>query len=125
MIQAFAANRADEPFHISTLPGTARRGKYLFDTHCFHLFNKILTENPITVAQQIARCTIPGKGIAKLLDRPLRCGMSSDAKLQNAPTVVCQHQEHVEHLKSERRHGEKVYRHHALDVVFQECSPRL
>src|SRR5215467_2368407 len=115
MIQTFAANRADEPFHISTLPGAARGGKYLLDAHCFHLSNKILAENLITVAQQITRCTVPGKGVAKLLDRPLRCGMSRDAKLDNAPTVVCQHQEDVEHLKPDRRNREEVHRHHALN----------
>src|SRR4051794_4439310 len=63
--------------------------------------------------------------MAQLLHGPLRCGMSRDAKLENAPPVVCQHQEHVEHLKPERRHGEKVDGNHALHMVVQEGSPRL
>jgi hypothetical protein len=33
--------------------------------------------------------------------------VSRDAKLENAPTIVRQHQEHV-HLKAERWHSEKV-----------------
>jgi hypothetical protein len=109
MIETFAAYRADEPFHICTLPGRARCGKHLFDAHCFHLLNKFIGKDPISVAQQITRRTVPGKRIAQLLYSPLRCGMSGDAKLENAPTVVCQHQEDVEHLKPERRHGEKVH----------------
>ena len=91
----------------------------------FHLLLKVITKGPIPIPQQITRRTVPRKGIAQLLPRPLRCGMSRDAKLQNAPTVVCQHQEHLEHLKPKRRHGEKVYGNHALHMVFHECSPTL
>src|SRR5437762_9038396 len=95
------------------------------DAHCFHLLNKILPKDPIAVAQQITGCSIPRKRIPKLLHRPLGCGMSGDAKLENAPTVVRQHQEDVKHLKPQRRYGEEVHRDHALDVIVQECSPRL
>src|SRR5689334_14388279 len=36
--------------------------------------------------------SVPRKRIPKLLHAPLGCGMSGDAKLENAPTVVRQHQ---------------------------------
>src|SRR5262245_9761169 len=37
VIQALAANGADDPLDIRTLPRGARRRKRLFDAHCFHL----------------------------------------------------------------------------------------
>ena len=86
------------------MPGRARRGEHLFDAHGFHLLNKVLAKDPIAVAQQITRRTVPRKGVTKLLNRPLGCGMSGDAKLEDAPTVMCQHEEHIEHLEPERWH---------------------
>src|SRR5712671_6558575 len=47
LIQAFAANGANEPFHISPLPRRPGRRHYLFDSHRLYLANKLLTEDPI------------------------------------------------------------------------------
>ena len=96
VIQAFPANGANETLHISPLPWAAGRRKYLFDPHRLYLADKLLTEDPITVAQHITRCTLPRKSIPKLLHRPLRCRMRRDSKLENAPAIMRQHQENVE-----------------------------
>jgi hypothetical protein len=63
----------------------------LFDAHGFHLLNKLLAKDSISVAQQITGRTLPRKGIAQLLGGPPRYGVSCDAKLENAPTVVRQY----------------------------------
>ena len=46
-------------------------------------------------------------------------------EVENAPTVVCQHQEQLQDLKSDRRYCEKVDGHHVPDVVIEERPPRL
>jgi hypothetical protein len=73
MVQALAPNGANEPLHISPLPRTPGRRQYLFDSHCPYLADKLLAEDPIAVAQQIAWRTLPRKSIPQLLHRPLRC----------------------------------------------------
>src|SRR5436853_5322004 len=72
MVQAFAANGANEPFHIGPLRRRPGGRQHLFDSHGLYLADKLLTEDPIAVAQQIAWRTLPGKSVPKLLHRPLR-----------------------------------------------------
>src|SRR5260370_38164435 len=103
MSHALAANGANEPFDISALPRRPGRRHYLFDSHRLYLADKLLTEDPIAIAQQIAWRTLPRKSVPKLLHRPLRCRMSGDAKLENAPTIMRQHQKNVENLEPSRR----------------------
>ena len=38
---------------------------------------------------------------------------------------MSQHQKHIQHLESDRRHRKEVDRHHSLDVIFKEGPPRL
>src|SRR4051794_7462146 len=111
MIQAFPANGANETLHISPLPWAAGRRKYLFDPHRIYLADKLLTKDPIAVAQQVAGRTLPRKSVPKLLHCPLSRRMSSDAKLENAPAIMRQHQENVEYLETNGRHREEVHRH--------------
>lgn len=61
VIEALAADRADHPFDIRTLPWRSWRRKHLFDAHRLRLSNEVLAEDAIAVAQQIARCTLPRK----------------------------------------------------------------
>src|SRR5437868_4402171 len=51
--------------------------------------------------------------------------MRGHVEMHDAPAVVSQNQEHVQDLKPDRRHSEKVDRHHGLDVIVQEGPPRL
>ena len=80
-----------EPLHISTLPWSEGRRKYLLDPHCLYLVHELLSEDPIAVAQQIAGHTLPRKSIPKVLYSPLRCRMRRDSKLENAPPIMRQH----------------------------------
>src|SRR5687767_8425239 len=104
MIQTLATNGADEPLHIGPLPGRAWRRQHLFHAHCLHLLNELMPEDAVSVAQQIARRFVPGKGLTKLLRRPLRSRMFGYAEMDNAPTVMCQHQKDIQDLKPDRWH---------------------
>src|SRR5262249_42579511 len=125
VIQALAPNRADHPLDVSSLPGRSRCREHLFDTHRLHLLHKVRPEDPIAIAQQIAWRSFPREGFPQLLSSPLCGRMSSDTKMQNAPTIMRQHQEHVQDLESYGRHRKRVDGNHALHVVVQEGSPGL
>src|SRR5215471_3508274 len=77
------------------------------------------------VAQQIARRAVPRKRLPHLLRGPFRGRMSGDAKMQNPPPLMRQHQEHGELLEPDGRYRKKVHRNHGLHVVLQEGSPGL
>jgi hypothetical protein len=51
VIQALAANRANHPFDIRTLPRRARGRKHLLDAHCFHLIDEFFAEDAIAIPQ--------------------------------------------------------------------------
>jgi len=46
-------------------------------------------------------------------------------QVQNPAPVVCQHQEHVQNLKPDGRHGEEVHRDQALEMVAEKGPPSL
>jgi hypothetical protein len=73
------------------------------------LVNEVLAENLVPITQQITRRTVPWKGLAKLLGRPLCSRMSRYAEVENASPIVRQHQKHVQDLEPDRWHGEKVH----------------
>jgi hypothetical protein len=51
--------------------------------------------------------------------------MPGDIAVQDAPSVMRNHEEAVEHPKRERRHGEEVHRSNRFSVVTQEGPPAL
>jgi hypothetical protein len=50
--------------------------------------------------------------------------MPGDIAVQDAPSVMRNHEEAVEHPKRERRHGEEVHRSNRFSVVTQEGPQR-
>src|SRR5215469_12043165 len=94
VIQALPSNGADHPLDIGSLPRRPGRREHLFDAHRLHLLHEVCPEDPIAIAQQIARRRLPGKGLSQLLNGPFGGRTSGDAKMQNAPPVMRQHQEH-------------------------------
>src|SRR5215472_5018542 len=51
--------------------------------------------------------------------------MRRDVEMHDPPSVVRQHQQHVQGLKADRGHGEEVHGDHGLDVILQEGPPGL
>src|SRR5215472_3301899 len=120
VIQALAPNRADHPLDVSSLPGRSMRREHLFDTHRLHQLHKVRSEDPIAIAQQIAWRSFPREGLPQLLSSPLGGRMSSDTKMQNAPTVMRQHQEHIQDLETDRWHRKEVDGDQGLHMIVEE-----
>jgi hypothetical protein len=60
-----------------------------------------MPEYAIAVAQQKARCRLPGEGFSELLLGPLRRGMGSDCHVKDPTTFVRQHHENIEDLEAD------------------------
>ena len=73
--------------------------------------------------QQIARCSVPGKGLGHLAGEPVLRGIWRDRKVDNSSAIDVQHNQGVE--QPERRGGdyEHVNRRNVWKVVPQEASP--
>src|SRR4051794_38597200 len=51
--------------------------------------------------------------------------MQGHADVHESPPLVCEHEKHIQHLKSNRGHGKKVDGHHSADLVLKERAPGL
>src|SRR5215471_11228026 len=66
MVQAFAANRADEPFDVSVLPRRARRDWVIADAHRTNAPGVRGAERAVAVAEQMLGCFIPREALGYL-----------------------------------------------------------
>src|SRR4051794_1376693 len=125
VVQALPPNRADHAFHIRPLPGRTRSGQHLLDPHGLDLLDEIMAEDSVTIPQQVTRSTIPRKRLPELVRSPFRGRMGCHAEVYNAPPVVCQDQEDVEDLETDRGHGKEVDGYQTVNVILQKSPPGL
>ena len=71
MIQAFTADRTDQSLGIWVLPGRSRGGDDLRDAHRANAIAKRRAIRFVPVPQQIARCSVPRKGLGDLARKPV------------------------------------------------------
>jgi hypothetical protein len=74
VIETFAANGADDAFHVGALPRGSRRRQNFLDSHGFHILRKLTAEDPFAVAKRITRNLVKGKDLPELLRSPLAAG---------------------------------------------------
>src|SRR5215470_17533888 len=125
MVQALAPNRANDPFHIRSLPGRARGRQHFFDVHVSHPFSEVLAKDAVAVAQQVARDMVKRKGFSQLLTRPLSGWMATHVEVKNAPTIMSQDQKHVECLETDGGDREEINGDDLREVVLEESAPGL
>ena len=72
VIEAFPADRADEPLRMPVLPGRPRGGRVIAYTHRRKALRYRLTVGPISVSDHVVWCFIPRENIGDLTGDPLR-----------------------------------------------------
>jgi len=71
LIQALAAQCADQPFSTAILPWRSRRDRSVADTHCPHPRREDVSVGTVVVAHQVGRRRGPRKGLGDLLSQPV------------------------------------------------------
>ena len=69
---------------------------------------ELIAEDPIAVPQQVARESVKGKCFPQLLPRPLCGRVGGHIEVQDAATIMGQHQKHVKDLETNRGHREEI-----------------
>ena len=80
MIDAFPADRTDQPFSISVLPWGARRRRPITNAHGSKSSDEDLTIDPIEIADEMAGSLVPAAGFRELIGNPFRGRMRGDAQ---------------------------------------------
>ena len=90
VIQALAAERADEPLGVGVLPGRAQGGEDLPDVHAPKTARDVLAEDRVVVVDQEAWGRVEGEGLEQLPDHPRRGRVGRDVEVQDVPPMVGQ-----------------------------------
>ena len=72
VIEAFAADRADEPLRMPVLPGRPRGGRVIPDAQRSKTLSNGEAVGGVAVTYDVGRCTVPREGIGDLAGDPLR-----------------------------------------------------
>jgi len=75
-----------------------------------YLFPELLAEDAIAIPQQAAWELVSGESVPQLLAGPLCRRVLGHVEVDHPATIMSQHQEHVEDLKPNGGHGEKIDR---------------
>src|SRR5882724_4768684 len=87
VIQAFSADRTDEALDVRVLPGRSWRSDDLRDPHRPNTKTKCGTIGFVSVAQQIARCSVPRKSLGHLARKPILRGIWRDRKVDDPSAI--------------------------------------
>jgi len=74
VVEALAAEGADEPFHVGILPRRPRCRLDFMDPHGLDSARERDPVDRIAIAQHVSRSGLPGAGLHELLRRPLGRG---------------------------------------------------
>src|SRR5215469_650215 len=108
MVQTFSANRADDAFHVGTLPRRPGSAENFLDIQDCDLVTEFLSIDPIPITQQISRCSIERKGFQHLSRSPFSRRMSRDVEMDDTSSVVGEDDKDKQNFKPNGIDGEEV-----------------
>ena len=123
VIEEVVAAVTDEALGHAILPRTSEAGTFRLDAEAGDRFDDLRTEVRSAVEDQIFRSGVVRERLAQLLVHPRARRMPGDVEMKNAPSIMRDDEEAVQHTESERRHGEKIHCGDGLTVVGQERRP--
>src|SRR5215475_12791164 len=87
VIETFLTDRTDKSLSVRVLPRRSRRSDDLRDPHRSNAMTECRAIRFVSVPQQIARCSVPGKGLGHLARKPILCGIWRDLKVDNPSAI--------------------------------------
>src|SRR5215813_15658841 len=100
MVQTFSSDRADHSLNVCPLPWRPRRAEHFLDVHDGDLLAKCIAVNPVLVTQQIFWCSLKRKSFHDLPCRPFGGRMLGHIEMHQSATIMLDHDEDKQHLKS-------------------------
>ncbi len=125
MVQAFSSDRANQPFHVTVLPGRMRSRQNFLNVHAANCRPESISVTTISISNQKTWSLIPGERFQHLLRHPFRSGMSRNVEMDDSSAMMLKHNKHEQETKAQRGNYEEIDRVELLGMIFQECPPRL
>ena len=96
-VEAFPADRADQPLRIAILPWRPRRDGLITDAQRSHATDEHLAVAGIPITDQMVRCWLPATGFRELIGKPLCSRMRGHADMDQLSSPVMQDNEAKQH----------------------------
>jgi len=97
MVQALAADRADEPFREGILPRAVGGRQHFANPHALDPAPERVAVDRVAIAQEIGRRGVVREGVHDLLGRPGGGGVRGDVEVEDAPAMVGEDDQDEEH----------------------------
>src|SRR5580704_6085959 len=88
VVQALAANRADQALDIGILPRRLRSGEDFANAQPPCRFVEFLSVAAVAIAKQIAGPTVPSESFQQLPGRPFRRGIRGYSEMNRTPAIM-------------------------------------
>ena len=108
VVQAFSADRADDAFRISVLPGRPSGGDDVLDAERVYLALESLSLNSITLPDQVLGCYRHATSFNELTCCPHRGGMGGDIEVPEMAPIVAQDDADEKNPKCDRWNRKEI-----------------
>ncbi len=125
LIQALAAQRADQALRYSVLPWRSRCNRPVADTHCLNPRGKNTPISSIIVTNQIRRRRSPRERLRNLPGKPFSRGALCHLEPQQLPAAMTHNQKGEQALEGRRRNHAHIDCCNRLGVDAQKGLPAL
>src|SRR4029077_3017543 len=125
LIQALAAQCADQTFSTAILPRRPRSDRSIADTHRADPRREVVSVGIVVVAHQVGWRRGAGKCLGDLPSQPLGCRMPRHLEPQQLSPATTQNQECKQEIKGQRRHNAHIDGGNRLSVILQKSLPGL
>ncbi len=122
-IDQVAAAAGDESLCNSILPGASNRDSNQGDAQTLRRFQNFIRERVLAIKDEKLWRGVVRKGIPQLLRYPSSGRMPCDVVVKDAPSVMCEDEEAIQHAEPERRHSEEVHGGDRIAVIAEERRP--
>ena len=123
VVQAFTPNGPDDTFDIRILPRGTWCNENLLDSEGINATREVLAVDTVAVTDQIPGNRIPRKRSDELSAGPFSRWMFGDVKVNDAPPIMGEHEEHEQDAEPDGGHREEVDGDQALEVIVEERPP--
>ena len=125
MVEQVSSTATNPTFGDTVLPRTSEAGSFGLDAEAFDGADDFFVEVRSSVENEMFRGAIVGECFPQLLHDPRTVWMSCDIPVKDAPPVMRDDEEAVQHTEDQRRHGEEIHRSDGFPMVAQKCRPPL
>jgi len=125
MVEQLSTATPNPSFCDAILPGAPETSSLGLDSEALYCVDHFLIETRPAIKYQLFGRGLKRERLAQLLNRPGARRMFGHIVVENAPPVMRDDKEAVEHSEDQGGHGEEVYDSDGLTIVAQKCRPLL